>query len=238
MTLPGGAELGTTKDPKALIKGEPSQVRANATRLSDEAKRVSDLADEVDGVTVAGWSGGVGKPAYDAARAGEQDKWKTYVDMLKKASTSLSSYAGALTTAQSRAADAIKKWQDGEDATAQAVTDYNHAVDAYNAYVCRPVTVPSYGSPTVPSMGPSQARAVRRPRRGAARRGGADPRGRTHRPRRGRHGRGRGARRAARGEGRDIVRSRRLGGGQGPEHRLGQLVQDVRRRQARHLRRR
>lgn len=156
MTLPDGAELGTTTDPKALVKGEPGQVRANATRLSDEATRIGDLASEFEAITVAGWEGGYGQPAYESARAAELDKWRAYVDVLKKASTSLSTYAGALTTAQSAAADAITKWQEGETKTQTAITDYNQAVEAYNSYVCRPVSVPTFGGPTVPSMGPSR----------------------------------------------------------------------------------
>ncbi len=157
MSLPKGAELGSTTDPKALIKGEPSQVTANATRLSDEATRVSDLAGDVDAITVDGWSGGLGEPAYAANRSAEQAKWKEYADMLKSASSTLSTYSGALTTAQSKAADAIKKWQEGEDATNKAVADYNTAVDNYNDYVNRQVCVPSYGGgSSVPSMGPAK----------------------------------------------------------------------------------
>jgi hypothetical protein len=156
MSLPGGAELGSTTDPKALIKGEPSQVQANATRLSDEAKRVSGLSDDVDAITVVGWSGGFGEPAYAGRRSAEQKKWAVYADLLEKASSALSTYAGALTTAQSKAADAIAKWQQGEDATAQATADYNAAVDNYNSYLQRRACVPSYGGPVAPSMGPAR----------------------------------------------------------------------------------
>ncbi|KQW49066.1 hypothetical protein ASC77_10200 [Nocardioides sp. Root1257] len=157
MTLPDGAELGTTTDPKALIKGEPGQVRANATRLSTESTRIAGLAGDVDAISIPGWSGGYGEPAYAAARSAEQDKWSAYADLLDQASTSLSTYAGALTTAQSKAADAIAKWQQGEDATKQAVSDYNASVDAYNSYVNRQVCVPSYGGgPTTPSIGPGK----------------------------------------------------------------------------------
>lgn len=157
MTLPDGAALGTTTDPKALIKGEPAQVRADATRLSDEASRVSGLAGQVDAITVAGWEGGYGEPAYAGSRAAEQDKWAAYSDVLTTASSSLATYAGALSTAQGKAADAIAKWQQGEDATAQAVSDYNASVDAYNAYVNRQVCVPTYGGgPVTPSVGPAR----------------------------------------------------------------------------------
>lgn len=157
MSLPAGAALGTTSDPKALIKGEPSQVRTNVTALADEATRVKGLAGDVDAITVAGWAGGYGEPAYATKRSAEQEKWKAYVDVLTKASASLSTYAGALTTAQSKAADAIAKWQEGEDATAKATTEYNAAVDAYNDYVNRQVCVPSYGGgPVTPSIGPAR----------------------------------------------------------------------------------
>lgn len=157
MTLPTGAALGTTQDPKQLIKGEPSEVSANAERLTSESTRIKGLAGRVDQVAVDGWSEGIGRPAYDAKRSAEQDKWKVYGDLLAKAGATLSTYAGSLTTAQSKAADAIAKWNEGETATANAQTAYQHQVDTYNAYVNRPVAVPSYGAgPTPPSMGPSR----------------------------------------------------------------------------------
>ena len=156
MTLPDGAALGTTTDPKALIKGEPGQVESNATALSDESTRVTGLSHRVDAVSIEGWAGGFGQPAYAATRTAEQAKWRAYADLLKKAGSSLSTYAGALRTAQGKAADAIAKWQQGEEATAAAVRDYNNAVDAYNAYQNRCVAVPSYGGSTVPSMGPAR----------------------------------------------------------------------------------
>jgi hypothetical protein len=157
MTLPAGAELGTSTDPKALIKGEPAQVSANATRLSDESSRIKGLADDIEAISVAGWSGGFGEPAYQADRSAEQDKWRVYADLLDQAASSLSTYAGALSSAQSKAADAIAKWQQGEAATEEAVTAYNAAVAAYNSYVNRQVCVPSYGGgPTTPSIGPAR----------------------------------------------------------------------------------
>ncbi|MGB0102188.1 MAG: putative T7SS-secreted protein [Nocardioides sp.] len=156
MTLPDGAELGTTSDPQALIRGEPAQVETNATRLSDEATRISGLAEDVDAITVTGWSGGFGEPAYQSARSAERAKWQAYADLLEQASTSLSTYAGALRAAQTKAADAIARWEQGEAATAQAVADYNSAVAAYNSYVNRDVCVPSYGGPVTPSVGPAR----------------------------------------------------------------------------------
>ena len=107
MTLPQGAELGSTQDAKALIKGEPAEVSANAERLTTESTRIDALASRVDQVAVAGWEDGFGRPAYDAGRSAEQGKWKVYGELLGKAGSALSTYSGSLSTAQSGAADAI-----------------------------------------------------------------------------------------------------------------------------------
>ena len=79
-----------------------------------------------------------------------------YKDLLKKAGAALTTYAGALRTAQDKAADAIAKWQEGERATEAAVTKHNAAVDAYNAYLDRRVPVPSVGGPVSPSAAPAR----------------------------------------------------------------------------------
>lgn len=157
MTLPAGAGLGATSDPKALILGEPTHVDTSATQLSDEATRIQGLASQFAAVRVSGWTGGHGHPAYVSAHEAEQAKWTAYGELLTAAGASLKTYAAALRTAQSRAQDAIDKWQAGEDATATAVREYNASVTAYNSSLNQCVTVPSYGGggSTVPSMGPA-----------------------------------------------------------------------------------
>ena len=114
MTLPDGAALGSTSDPAELVQGDPGSVRTNATTLADEATRVERLARDVDDVAIAGWSGGWGQPAYAAARAAEQEKWTAYAGVLRTTAETLTTYAEALITAQSRAADAIATWERGE----------------------------------------------------------------------------------------------------------------------------
>ncbi len=157
MTLPEGAELGSTKDPKALIKGEPSEVDANAVTLSDEASRIGGIAGQFAGVQIPGWQGGSGSVAYASKHEAEMAKWTAYTELLTAASTSLSMYAGSLRTAQTSAQAAIEKWQQGEDATAAAVLEYNTAVDTYNAAQNQRVTIPTFGNTDVlPSAGPAR----------------------------------------------------------------------------------
>lgn len=93
MTLPDGAVLGSTSDPAELVLGDPGSVRTNATTLADEATRVERLARDVDGIAIAGWSGGWGQPAYAAARAAEQEKWTAYAGVLRTTAETLTTYA-------------------------------------------------------------------------------------------------------------------------------------------------
>lgn len=155
MTLPEGAELGSTKDPKALIKGEPSQVTANAQRFSDEATTISESACAFGSVRMDGWEGGFGQPAFTSARADEQGKWTAYTSLLTTAGQALDGYAGAVTTAQDKAQDAIDKWEEGERASERAVTAYNNLVEAYNSHSSE-VRVPAFGGGGggLPSAGP------------------------------------------------------------------------------------
>lgn len=158
MTLPAGGRLGETTDPRKLVLGSPERVEANATRLADEARRIKGLAEDLDAVTTPGWTGGEGQPAYAAALSAERRKWTAYRTLLEDAAASLTTYAGALRTAQSSAQDAIDLWEQGEQETRTARAEYNEAVRAYNAYVTRPpVLVPRYGAgaPTVPTLGPA-----------------------------------------------------------------------------------
>ena len=157
MTLPEGAALGTTEDPKALVKGEPAHVDAAASRLSEEATRIKGIGSQFAAVRIPSWDGGLGQPAYAAQHAAEVKKWTAYGELLTLAGGALRTYAGALRTAQSRAQDAIDRWREGEEATAAAVASYNAAVKAYNDSLNQCVTVPSYGGSggQVPRMGPA-----------------------------------------------------------------------------------
>lgn len=135
MTLPKGAELGASDDPKALIVGDKSAVAEQATAILDEQRRIGKLLDIIDGLAVPTWEGGLGKLGYVLKAGQETAKFEAYRDALKQAGTNLSGYADALATAQDRAQDAIDKWNEGEAATKTALADHNAAVDAYNREV-------------------------------------------------------------------------------------------------------
>ena len=136
---------------------------------------------------IAGWSGGFGEPAYDAARSAERDKWTAYADML----------TGGIEVALDlrRRADHRAEQGRGRDREVAAGRGRDEAGGLrlqrrgrpYNSYVNRQVCVPSYGGGSVRRRwDPGRPGPFVDPGRGAARRGAADPRGRPHRARLGR----------------------------------------------------
>ncbi|GAA1477683.1 hypothetical protein GCM10009623_21290 [Nocardioides aestuarii] len=156
MSAPASKQLGETHDPKQLVPGEPSHVDANVTALADQHTLVGDKYDLVRAVSVPGWTG-LTAWGYEAAFEAELEKWKAYLSLLEKARTTLSTYAGALRTAQAEAQRAIEKWDEGEQATAEALTAHHEAVQAWNDPLCAPATSPSpFAGPPVPTMRPAR----------------------------------------------------------------------------------
>ena len=145
MTAPSSMQLGETTDPKKLVPGEVGHVRGNATALSEERTKISEIHCAVGGITTPGWEGGLALASYESARERELKKYSAYEDLLEAAGQALGTYAGALSSAQAKAQEAIDKWEAGERATATALADHNEAVRTYNA---------AASAPTSPFAGP------------------------------------------------------------------------------------
>lgn len=155
MSAPASKQLGETHDPKQLVPGEPAHVDANVTALADQHTLIGDKYDLVRAVSIPGWTG-LTAWGYEASFEAELEKWKAYLSLLDQARTTLTTYAGALRTAQSEAQRAIEKWDEGEQATADALTAHNAAVDAYNDSLCAPTpTTSPFGGPPVPTIRPA-----------------------------------------------------------------------------------
>ncbi|HET9944283.1 MAG TPA: hypothetical protein VFR56_01425, partial [Actinomycetes bacterium] len=145
MTAPSSKELGQPTDPQELVPGNTEHIEANVTRLADEHERISGLFDSLKSVRVPEWSGDA-QHAWEVHHDVEVDRWKRYLKHLAETRDAIEAYSGSLTAAQGKAQQAIDKWQEGEEATDQAVIDYNNAVDTYNKHACDPVPV---GGPPV-----------------------------------------------------------------------------------------
>jgi hypothetical protein len=155
MTAPAAKELGQTQDPQELIPGKPAHVDANVAALAAQHTRIGDKYDAVRAVSVPGWTG-LTAWAFEAAFEAELEKWKAFLALLEKARSALSTYSGALVAAHAGAQAAIDKWNEGEQATADAVAAHNAAVQAYNDSVCAPAPAPSlFGGPPTPVVRPA-----------------------------------------------------------------------------------
>lgn len=149
MSLPDGAELGSTTDKTVLIKGDKRSIAERAAALHTEGRRVVGILQSIEGMAIPTWQGGDGKATYLRGRSAEVKKWEAHRDLLKASGDSLNSYAEALGVAQERAQSAIDKWEEGEKATRDATTTYNDQVASYNQWVeqqrCNPASSPSFG---------------------------------------------------------------------------------------------
>lgn len=132
MSAPGALELGQTQDPKELVPGDVAVIDRHVSVLKTQGSRLDDTAGTVGAIRTAHWSG----PAADAFE-GELSQlpkaWRKLAGVLDDMQSALTTYAGALTAAQGKAADAIAKWNQGQAATQRAVVDFNAKVERYNA---------------------------------------------------------------------------------------------------------
>ena len=140
MTAPSSKALGETEDPRELVPGNVERIEANVTRLTSEHTRISGRFDSLKAVRVPGWTG-VAQESWEVSYDAEVERWKKYLTHLEETRDAVKAYSGSVTAAQTKAQQAIDKWNKGEAATKQAATEYNKAVDNYNEHLCDPIPV-------------------------------------------------------------------------------------------------
>ncbi|MQA11886.1 MAG: hypothetical protein GEU98_25755 [Pseudonocardiaceae bacterium] len=113
------AELGSTKDPKALIPGEPDSVAEQANALRDRGTKLESAGNSLGKVDAGSWIGAAAD-AFLGKIAEEPPKWLKMSDALSTASQTLTGFSDTLRWAQEQAAEAIDLWEQGEQATKQA----------------------------------------------------------------------------------------------------------------------
>lgn len=130
MTLPAAKELGDTTVATELIPGKPAVIETDADAMADEARLIETRATTLRDLRIAGWTG-YAADSFETALAAELRKWTVYQDLLTTTSGALTTYAGALRTAQSKAADAIATYAAGEAETKRAWGAWQEAARAY-----------------------------------------------------------------------------------------------------------
>ena len=114
------AELGQTDDPKALIPGEPEAVTGVADDLRARARTMEDVAAGLSGVRIPDWEGPASSAFWDEFTP-EAANWRLGRDAMNTAARALDGHASSLGWAQGQAAEAIALWEQGEQATRQAM---------------------------------------------------------------------------------------------------------------------
>ena len=133
-------QLGQTTDPTELIHGDPAALRSTAAKLRTFSSAFAETAAGLDGLEPGSWTGAAAD-AFRAKYAPQPGRWRDAAKGCGDGADALASYAGTVQWAQRQAAQAIKVYAEGQQATASAVTAYDDKVAAYQAaqaYGARP----------------------------------------------------------------------------------------------------
>jgi RHS repeat-associated protein len=124
-------QLGQTTDPTELIHGDPAALRSAAGKLRAFSGAFSETASGLDGLEPDSWTGAAAD-AFRAKYAPQPGRWRKAATGCGDGADALESYAGTVAWAQGQARDAIEVYEQGQRATAAAVTAYDGQVATYN----------------------------------------------------------------------------------------------------------
>ena len=124
-------QLGQTTDPAELIHGDPAALRSAAGKLRAFAGAFAETASGLGGLEPDSWTGAAAG-AFRAKYAPQPGRWRDAATGCGDGAGALESYAGTVAWAQGQARDAIELYEQGQRATAAAVTAYDGRVSAYN----------------------------------------------------------------------------------------------------------
>ena len=124
-------QLGQTTDPAQLIHGDPGALRSAAGQLRTFSGAFAETAAGLEGLEPGSWTGEAAD-AFRAKYAPQPGRWRNAATGCGDGADALESYAGTVQWAQGQAREAIDVYEQGQRATAAAVTAYNDKVAAYN----------------------------------------------------------------------------------------------------------
>ena len=131
--MPDEKNLDQTKDPKELILGDPPGITALAEKFTGFAGNFVAAGEGLRGISVGTWSG-TGAVEFRDASGRQVPQWFAAGDAASKAAAALSGWAGVVTFAQQKAAEAVRIWEEGERKRDEWVTKaniYNDELDDY-----------------------------------------------------------------------------------------------------------
>ncbi|MFI6367975.1 putative T7SS-secreted protein [Nocardia sp. NPDC050630] len=121
-------ELGQTKDPKELIRGDPSAIHDAAEALQKMGDSIGQTGDALRTVNTADWTGTAAEE-FHTEFAKQPKLWWEGSDAMHKASSVLGSWYYEVTAAQTKAADAIARWDAADTEETSKKTQWNALSD-------------------------------------------------------------------------------------------------------------
>ncbi|MCX4692681.1 putative T7SS-secreted protein [Streptomyces sp. NBC_01408] len=130
----GEVELGESDDPKKLIHGSASKLRATASHLSDFQAAFDLTGEGLKGLDEDGIQGASAE-AFRTKAQKQPPKWFAAADAFETAAGALNRFADTVEWAQGRAQEALDEYKTAVKTSVAAHDAYNKWVDSYNAAV-------------------------------------------------------------------------------------------------------
>ncbi|MGW8488048.1 putative T7SS-secreted protein [Streptomyces sp. NPDC055886] len=127
-------ELGQTEDPKKLVYGSVSKIRAQVSHLKDFDSSFTLVGNGLKGLQGDGLKG-ASADAFQKAMAKEPPRWFKAADAFGKAADAMNRFAETVEWAQAQAKEALEEYNRAKKASQDARTAYNKSVTDYNAAV-------------------------------------------------------------------------------------------------------
>ncbi|KQV77507.1 hypothetical protein ASC64_01275 [Nocardioides sp. Root122] len=119
--------------PDFEIEGNPANIRSKALTMEQKGQLFYDTGDALGKIDVSGWTGRAADEFREAHDL-EPERWVKAGNGFKKAAAGLTTYAGQLEDAQSRAEWARKEYERGQRESASARTQYDTYMGKMRAY--------------------------------------------------------------------------------------------------------
>lgn len=128
----GGAvpekELGQTSDPKELIRGDVGKINEVVGHLGKIGTAIDQTGDALRKIDTADWTGEAAT-AFDEEFAKQPKLWWDGADAMGKAKTALDAWSHEVSAAQTKAADAIAKWEAADREERDRKNEWNALTD-------------------------------------------------------------------------------------------------------------
>jgi hypothetical protein len=119
--------------PDFEIEGNPGNIRSKAATMEQKGQLFYDTGDALSKIDVSGWTGRAADEFREAHDL-EPERWFKSGNGFKRAAAGLTTYAGALEDAQSRAEWARKEYERGQQESQSARTQYDSYMGRMRSY--------------------------------------------------------------------------------------------------------